>query len=301
MSAIGRLYVTARKASVQPVFINDLTCLEIVTEPVLASNDDTSNWADARGYAPQVLNKFGSSCPTTRALPHNSITSAHLVPMPAPEVAPVHTTHLETAKTLGHVNLMVDTLIANATIDDLRAITRNLLATGTPSLAAAFTAAARSRLRQTSARRIATTNGLFTTSHNGIHAIPTQELDNALARARSLYGAGMGFASLGILSSIVKATVGLRWEEDDAMSEVLAIIDADISQAMQSCKEEMEGGRVSDTAVPQEAISNLWSNIGESARDVEIWGENFLLTEHPTASNAGSSSTLHFSRVVTTT
>jgi hypothetical protein len=115
----------------------------------------------------------------------------------------------------------------------LRAITRNLLATGTPSLAAAFTAAARSRLRQTNARRIATTNGLFTTSHNGIHAIPTQELDNALARARSLYGAGMGFASLGILSSIVKATVGLRWEEDGAMADVLAVIDADISQAMQ--------------------------------------------------------------------
>ncbi|KAG1840645.1 hypothetical protein F4604DRAFT_1664506 [Suillus subluteus] len=207
--------------------------------------------------------------------------------MPAPEVAPVHT-HTETAKTLGHVNLMVDTLIANATIDDLRAITRNLLATGSPSLAAAFTAAARSRLRQTSARRIATTNGLFTTSHNGIHAIPTQELDNALARARSLYGAGMGFASLGILSSIVKATVGLRWEEDGAMADVLAVIDADISQAMQSCKEELEGGRVSDTAVPQEAIGNLWSNIGESARDVEIWGGEFPLTEHLTASSAGS-------------
>ncbi|KAG1835781.1 hypothetical protein F4604DRAFT_1853211 [Suillus subluteus] len=147
--------------------------------------------------------------------------------MPAPEVAPVHT-HTETAKTLGHV----DTLIANATIDDL---------------AAAFTAAARSRLRQTSARRIATTN----------------ELDNALARARSLYGAGMGFASLGILSSIVKATRMAQW------ADVLAVIDADISQAMQSCKEELEGGRVSDTAVPQEAIGNL------CARDVEIWGGEF--------------------------
>lgn len=117
----------------------------------------------------------------------------------------------------------------------LRAITRNLLATGTPSLAAAFTAAARSRLRQTSAKRIATTNGLFTTSLNGIYAIPTPELDKALARARSLYGAGMGFASLGILSSIVKATVGLRWEDDGAMAHVLAVVDADISQAIQVC------------------------------------------------------------------
>lgn len=37
----------------QPVFINDdLTCLEIVAGPVL---DDTSNWADAREYAPQSV------------------------------------------------------------------------------------------------------------------------------------------------------------------------------------------------------------------------------------------------------
>lgn len=43
----------------------------------------------------------------------------------------------------------------------------------------------------------------------------------------------MGFASLAILSSIVKATVGLRWEEDGAMADVLAAIDTDISQAMQ--------------------------------------------------------------------
>ncbi|KAG2111483.1 hypothetical protein DEU56DRAFT_749548 [Suillus clintonianus] len=194
--------------------------------------------------------------------------------MPAPEVAPVHT-H-ETTKTLGHVlsSLRLPHQKTDDTTTSLRAITRNLLATGTPSLAAAFTAAARSRLRQTSAKRIATTNGLFTTSHNGIHAIPTPELDNALARARSLYGAGMGFASLSILSSIVKATVGLRWEEDGGMADVLAVIDADISQAIQSCKEELEGGR-NDTAVAQEAISNLWSGIEESARDVEIWGGEF--------------------------
>jgi hypothetical protein len=45
----------------------------------------------------------------------------------------------------------------------------------------------------------------------------------------------MGFASLGILSSIVNATIGLRWEEDGAMAHILAVIDADISQAIQVC------------------------------------------------------------------
>lgn len=117
----------------------------------------------------------------------------------------------------------------------MRAITRNLLATGTPSLATAFTAAARSRLRQTSAKRIATTNGLFTTSLDGIHAVPTPDLDKALARARSLYGAGMGFSSLNILTSVVKATIGLRWEDNGAMEHDLAVTDSDISQAIQVC------------------------------------------------------------------
>ncbi|KAG6377999.1 hypothetical protein JVT61DRAFT_14797 [Boletus reticuloceps] len=124
----------------------------------------------------------------------------------------------DNGKTLGHVNLMVDTLIANATIEDLRAITRTLLATGTPSLAASFTAAARSRLRQTNAKRIATTNGLFATGLDGIHVVPTPELENVLARARSLYGA---------------ATVGLRWETEGSMANILAVIDTDICQAIQ--------------------------------------------------------------------
>ena len=43
----------------------------------------------------------------------------------------------------------------------------------------------------------------------------------------------MGFASLGILDSVVRATIGLRWKEDGEMSDILALVDADISQAIQ--------------------------------------------------------------------
>ncbi|KAF8837522.1 hypothetical protein BDN67DRAFT_972848 [Paxillus ammoniavirescens] len=194
--------------------------------------------------------------------------------MPAPEIvqAPLPQDHV---KTLGHVNLMVDTLIANATIDDLRAITRTLLATSTPSLAASFTAAARSRLRQTNAKRIASTNGLFATGLDGIHAVPTPELENVLARVRSLYGAGMGFTSIGLLSSVVNATVGLRWQREGCMADTLAVIDADICQAIQSCKEEIMGGRVTDLAAAQDTISEIWASVGKSSRDVEDWGGEF--------------------------
>ena len=37
-----------------------------------------------------------------------------------------------------------------------------------------------------------------------------------------------------MLASIVRATVGLRWEEDGLMADVLAVIDADIGQAIQA-------------------------------------------------------------------
>ncbi|EGN92063.1 hypothetical protein SERLA73DRAFT_191637 [Serpula lacrymans var. lacrymans S7.3] len=208
---------------------------------------------------------------TENEMEHSPFTH-HSSQMPAPEAIPHNDNGM---KTLGHVNLMVDTLIANATMDDLRAIIRSLIATGSPSLATAFTTAARTRLRQTNAKRIANAHGLFATDSNGLEAVHTPELDKVLASARSLYGAGMGFASLGVLASVVRATVGLRWEQEGSMSNILAVIDADISQALQSCKEEVEGGRANDLTGARDAVNDLWSAVEESSRDVETWGGEF--------------------------
>ncbi|KAI6022962.1 hypothetical protein PISMIDRAFT_353892 [Pisolithus microcarpus 441] len=200
------------------------------------------------------------------------ILSAKPARMPAPQIL-AHSP--DGIKALGHVNLMVDTLIANATIEDLRAITRNLLASGSPGLATAFTDAARTRLRQTIAKRIANANGLFETEIDGIHAVPTPSLDNILARIRSLYGAGMGFASLGLLASIVKATIGLRWEREGPMATTLAVIDTDITQAIQSCKEELEVGRANDLTTARDTVNKLWISVQDSLADVESWGGEF--------------------------
>ncbi|KZP32720.1 hypothetical protein FIBSPDRAFT_848501, partial [Athelia psychrophila] len=147
--------------------------------------------------------------------------------MPAPE------TYLPMGKTLGHVNLMADTFIANAKADDLRAITRSLLATGTPHLASAFANAARSRLCQTNARAPPNSSSLFAMRSCDDCVIPTPLVKEALCRARTLYGAGMGLASLGVLEPIVRGTIGVRWEEPGELSDVLAVVDADISQAIQ--------------------------------------------------------------------
>jgi hypothetical protein len=147
---------------------------------------------------------------------------------------------------------MVDTFIANAHVDEcvpsalprrrcgshlsrsLRAVVRGLLATTSPHIAAAFTTAARSRLRQTYSKALPKPFALFARRPLDGSFVPTSHLSDTLARARSLYGAGLGFASLGILATVVNATIGVRWAEESDMADALAVVDGDISQAIQA-------------------------------------------------------------------
>ncbi|KAF8801751.1 hypothetical protein BYT27DRAFT_7226664 [Phlegmacium glaucopus] len=191
--------------------------------------------------------------------------------MPAPDIT---YRQIESRPALGHVNLMVDTFIANASADDLRSIIRNLLATGPPGVAPAFTSAARSRLRQTNTK-MQSSPYLFQKQTWDKPSAPMPPLHDLLTRARSLYGAGLGFASLGVLSSIVRATIGLRWENCGDMADILAVIDADISQAIQSSKEEIEGGRVVDFTSAREAKNELRCAVNDSLADVKSWGGEF--------------------------
>jgi len=39
--------------------------------------------------------------------------------------------------------------------------------------------------------------------------------------------------SLSLLASVVRATIGLHWEEEGEVADFLAIIDSDITQAIQ--------------------------------------------------------------------
>ncbi|KAJ3516667.1 hypothetical protein NLJ89_g980 [Agrocybe chaxingu] len=190
--------------------------------------------------------------------------------MPAPETG---YRYVDSRPVLGHVNLMVDTFIANASPDDLRSVIRTVLATGPPGVVSAFTNAARSRLRQTSPK--VATYAFFSKATREAGSEPLPHLQDVLTRARSLYGAGMGFASLGLLASIVRATVGLRWEEDGDMADILAVIDADIGQAIQSSKEEIEAGRVTDFSSAREAKNDLRNAVNESIADVKSWGGEF--------------------------
>ncbi|TCD63841.1 hypothetical protein EIP91_004883 [Steccherinum ochraceum] len=194
--------------------------------------------------------------------------------MPAPQSSTSNIRPQEGRPVLGHVNLMVDTLIVNANIDDLRAIVRATLASSPPSMAGTFSAAARNRLQQTNANVIRHTGNLFGTRPDGL-AEPTPELRSVLVRVRALYGAGLGLASLKVLVSVVEATGGRRWHEKGEMENTFSDIDADISQALQSTREEIDGGRVPDLSKAREMLRELRIAIQESQREVESWGGVF--------------------------
>ncbi len=139
-------------------------------------------------------------------------------------------------------------------------------------MASAFTAAAQRRLMQTNAAAVPSTDGLFVRRANDGEIVPTLELRNTLKRARTLYGAGLGFASLKVLAQPVRATLRFHWEEGSELESFLAEIDADISQALQSSREELDSGRVADIAKARDAIGDLRAAVKESQRAVHNWG-----------------------------
>ncbi|OBZ68357.1 hypothetical protein A0H81_11809 [Grifola frondosa] len=154
----------------------------------------------------------------------------------------------------------------------LRAIVRTTLATTPPYVAAAFTSAARRRLEKSNMAAGPIGAELFAKIPITGLSIPTPELHDTLKQARALYGAGMGLSSLGVLTDIVRATIGARWEENGEMDNSLAAIDLDITQAIQSSKEEMDSGRITDLPAARTTVARLHAGLIDSSADAKTWG-----------------------------
>lgn len=138
-------------------------------------------------------------------------------------------------------------------------------------MASSFTEAARERLLQTNTTS-RPTGKLFIKADGNHRTIPGPDLKGTLIRARTLYGAGLGFASLKLLAAVVRATQGHQWNGSENLENTLAEIDADISQALQSSREELDSGRVYDIATAREAIEELRMAVKDSQKEVEGWG-----------------------------
>jgi hypothetical protein len=163
----------------------------------------------------------------------------------------------------------------------LHAFIRSCLASGGPELAANFREAARNHLRETYLRNPPQDAVFFVKVDSAV--VPTPDLNNALAQACTLFGAGLGFASLGILAS----SIGLKWMPNSEMSDTLAVMNIDICLALQvsfpfgrqffppnsfsqSSREELDHGWA-DLSMVHTAIADIHSAVKSSFEDTKQW------------------------------
>lgn len=102
-----------------------------------------------------------------------------------------------------------------------------MLSSKTPGLVTAFMTSTHARLYQRSA--VADLKQPFSDAGDA----PAPQLLASLARARMLYGSGLGFASLAPLAAVVRSTIGHRWAPEGEVAHALVMADADIAQGLQ--------------------------------------------------------------------
>jgi hypothetical protein len=164
----------------------------------------------------------------------------------------------------------------------LRGIVRNLLASSPPSVSARLATIARGRLKHKLSgcgSPAIPSSPLFHTSKDG-SSRPADPFYDSLRVARSLYGAGLGLSALRHLTLAVQQTIGLRWEEDDDLADQLAVLDSDMTQAIQSSKEELAREKEKDRASgfindARAIVKELRLRLSEASASVKSWGGEF--------------------------
>ncbi|KAJ7641125.1 hypothetical protein FB45DRAFT_899493 [Roridomyces roridus] len=170
----------------------------------------------------------------------------------------------EVQQRMGHVNMMADTVLLNASPEDLRAILRSMLASKTPGLVSAFMTSTRARLlyQQPAA-------GTTPVKCQPFSSETAPQLQSILTRARLLYGTSP------LLASVVRSTLGCRWPAEGTVADVLAVVDGDLDQALQSCREELTQGDIVDLTAARKAVGDLVAALESSRLDVDSWDGEF--------------------------
>ena len=88
-----------------------------------------------------------------------------------------------------------------------------------------------------------------------------------------MYGVGLGFAALQYLTPAIQQTVGLSWEEDDELAKSLTVLDSDMTQAIQSSKEELiREGDGFDVDKAKAVVTELQLRLSEVSASVKSRG-----------------------------
>jgi aryl-alcohol dehydrogenase-like predicted oxidoreductase len=129
---------------------------------------------------------------------------------------------------MAHVNLMVDTVIANLPEEGLRSVLRSMLAAD-PSVTSLFEGRTRNYLQKPSK---ACKGRLFTTD-SGAPTL-TEDFRATQQRIRAMLGCGMCYESVPLLTEIVSQASHLRLQStsSDDVVHALSTVDGDIVQAL---------------------------------------------------------------------
>ncbi|KXT00854.1 hypothetical protein AC578_962 [Pseudocercospora eumusae] len=126
---------------------------------------------------------------------------------------------------MAHVNLMVDTIIANLPEEGIRSVLRSMLAAD-PSITPTFEHRTRVYLEKSS---MDVEERFFNTGKN--HAEQTPEFHNAQQRLRCMLGCGMCYESIPLLTAIVQQASSLQ-QLSASLEQALSVVDGDIIQAI---------------------------------------------------------------------
>jgi hypothetical protein len=85
----------------------------------------------------------------------------------------------------------------------------------------------------------------------------------------------MGFASLLLYLPILQGILPLCWKEDGPLMEELAVMDGDMAQAIQACKEESQRDDFVGGEVERNALQDFKSTLQKVKRSCELWEGEF--------------------------
>ena len=154
-----------------------------------------------------------------------------------------------------HVNMMVDTIIANIPAEGLRSVMRGVLASDT-SFTSVFLQQSQRYLDQTKLMRIPQ---LFTSQTPSPAPTTTPEFEPVIRRARCLMGCGRGFESLKLLTEIVLQATALDLRDSDEYGEVLdtlAEVDGDIVQCFTAIEKEFPASKAREMTAEEKQLDS---------------------------------------------
>lgn len=176
---------------------------------------------------------------------------------------------------MAHVNLTVDTIIANMPSDGLRSVLRSMLAAD-PSVTTLFEERTRNYLQKTTSTT--SSENFFSADVN--ESKTTEGFKAVQQRIRTMLGCGMCYESLSLLTTIVDQAAYLRLAtvSSNNLLRALSTIDGDIVQALTAVQKSLltSTGNRSPSQEERLVLQSLFDAIAQCYQSWKATSEDFI-------------------------